>query len=401
MERMNRSPGRMDGNDVRVLRVDTGRMRGPPGAEFGQSDADRWLGELRLIVLTIPSLTPLIEMLAANRTKGTHVSALVIFSVPRRSGDGSGFRVLSRSSLATRERPTPEIPAKTFRQDSPHDLTGLKMQEHTPTLDPASPSHSSFYCVATKSSYNLLPKDDLHIELQHPTEADVSHRSASVDEEESELEYLAPPLSAVGSQWTGSPPNAAAVLHKDSVYTTGSIYSSDHCAPVNLGKPLPIPPTPPHFSSHRDTLFSVIEGYGGQSEAGGSPGGYENRWYHAAPGQILRPVPVHANASPEPAQRTSAYSTYTDNQDIRFESVDLDDASSTWDIEADHSDVTVLDEIAFQGDDFVEESEEVLEPPPKLEDIEAIARQHSPGRYGHGIPLEFGELRSWVRGGLC
>jgi hypothetical protein len=31
------------------------------------------------------------------------------------------------------------------------------------------------------------------------------------------------------------------------------------------------------------------------------------------------------------------------------------------------------------------------QPLPKLEDIEAIARQSSPGRYGHGIPLEFGE----------
>jgi hypothetical protein len=81
--------------------------------------------------------------------------------------------------------------------------------------------------------------------------------------------------------------------------------------------------------------------------------------------------------------------------------VDLDDASSTWDLEADQSEDTVLDEIAFQGDDFVQESEDVLEPPPKLEDIEAIARQHSPGRYGHGIPLEFGELRLLMWGGRC
>lgn len=397
MEQSNGVPGRV--GEARVMRVDTGRMRGLSGKEgFGQSDADRWLGTLRLTLTVFHRtlLTPSTDLLATNRSKGMRSSAPVASSVPRRSGDGSGFRVLSRSSLATHE-----IPVKTSRQEPPQVDTRLKMQEFGHTLDPASPSHSSFYCVATKSSYNVLPKDDLRVELQQSLGADMSQRSVSVDEEESELEYLAPPLSAVGSHWTGSPPNAVTVLRNDSVYTTGSIYSSDNRAPVNLGKPLPIPPTSPHFSSHRDTLFSVIEGYSGHSEAGGSPGGYENRWYHAAPGQILRPAPVHANRSPEPVQHTSTYSIYADDQDIRLESVDLDDASSTWDIEADHSDDTVLDEIAFQGDDFVEESEDVLEPPPKLEDIEAIARQHSPGRYGHGIPLEFGELLSLVCGGLC
>lgn len=35
-----------------------------------------------------------------------------------------------------------------------------------------------------------------------------------------------------------------------------------------------------------------------------------------------------------------------------------------------------------------------FEAPPKLEDIEMIARQPSPGRYEHGAPLHFGECRA-------
>jgi hypothetical protein len=304
-----------------------------------------------------------------------HTSAPVVSSLPSRPTDVSGFRVVSRESLK----------ADPFaRKGMTQDYGQYAAQDHG--ADPVSPSASSFYCVATKSSYNVLPKDDLQVELPTPR-AEATFRSAEsvADEEESELEYLAPPLSAVGSQWTGTPPNASAQLpmRNDSVYTTGSVYS-EHPAPVDLGKPLPIPPTAPHFSAHRDTLFSVIEGYGTR---GTGEGGDEGRWYHAAPGQVLRPVALRANASPDEVYRDS---TYTDDQDIRLDSVSLDDASSTWDLSAEQSDETVLDEIMFESFGDGEETE-VLEPPPKLEDIEAIARQHSPGRYGHGIPLEFGE----------
>lgn len=298
---------------------------------------------------------------------------------------------MSRESLKAQNKLDPFA-----RKDISQDFSPLARQDDS--VDPTSPSGSSFYCVATKSSYNILPKDDLRVEIPHHSDTSATcHFAGSADREGSELEYLAPPLSAVGSQWTGTPPTASAQLpmRNDSVYTTGSVYS-EH-PPVNLGKPLPIPPTAPHFSSQRDTLFSVIEGYGTRDTADVRE--FEARWYHAAPGQVLRPVALRANASPDEMYRDS---TYTDNQDIRLDSVSLDDASSTWDLSAEQSDETVLDEITFESFGDGEETE-VLEPPPKLEDIEAIARQHSPGRYGHGIPLEFGESSAFAlgNGGRC
>lgn len=301
----------------------------------------------------------------------------MVSSLPPRPTDVSGFRVVSRESLKAQDRSDPFS-----RQDVSQEYGSYTPRE-TNHLDPVSPCASSFYCVATKSSYNVLPKDGLQVEV--PTSrAEAAYASAVSADEESELEYLAPSLSAVGTQCTGSPLTAT---RNEFVYTTGSVYS-DHPL-IDLGKPLPIPPATPHFSSQRDTLFSVIEGYGTRAApAADDARGFEERWYHAVPGQVLRPVPVHATA---PSEEMFRDSTDTDNQDLRLDSVSLDDASSTWD--AEHSDETVLDEITFES--FAEgEESEVLEPPPKLEDIEAIARQHSSGRYGHGIPLDFGEFLS-------
>ncbi|KAI5449422.1 hypothetical protein NCC49_004706 [Naganishia albida] len=336
--------------DVTVMRVDTWGLRVPVSGS-GRSDADKWL-----------------ELLDANRTKGTDAAAPVVSSLPPRPTDVSGFRVVSRESLKGQDKSDPF-----GRQDDSQEYGSYTPREAN-HLDPVSPCASSFYCVATKSSYNVLPKDGLQVEV--PTSrAEAAYGSAVSADEESELEYLAPPLSAVGTQCTGSPLTAT---RNESVYTTGSVYI-DH-PPIDLGKPLPIPPATPHFSSQRDTLFSVIEGYG--TRGADDARGFEERWYHAVPGQVLRPVPVHPTAPSEMFRD----STDTDNQDLRLDSVSLDDASSTWD--AEHSDETVLDEITFESFAKGEESE-VLEPPPKLEDIEAIARQHSSGRYGHGIPLDF------------
>lgn len=317
------------------------------------------------------------------------MSAPVLSSVARPLGEGRGFRVLSRSSLHDKRAPS-------SLQDLSRDLSGFKLREKVHTLEPTSPSPPLSYCVATKASSNALPvSDDLRIEVQQTPEADIAHRSTAPEEPPSELEYLlASPISIEGAAL----PGPARDLREDSLYSVGSTYSSDRHAPVHLGKPLPIPPTYQPGPPHRDTVFSVIDGYAAGSETDSSPGGYERMWYHAAPGEVLRSVPVLAHPArlDEGGQRNSAYSAYSNGREITFDSVDADDCSSTWDLEADHSDETVMDELTFEGDDVFEESED-LEPPPKLEDVEAIARRHSPGRYGHGIPLEFGELGALVR----
>jgi hypothetical protein len=81
-------------------------------------------------------------------------------------------------------------------------------------------------------------------------------------------------------------------------------------------------------------------------------------------------------------------SQYRTDDEITFGSPDREDTFSTWDCQAQHSDDTIMG-TTLEGTAVYDEA--VYEPPPKLEDIEAIARQPSPGRYGHGIPLEFGE----------
>lgn len=87
-------------------------------------------------------------------------------------------------------------------------------------------------------------------------------------------------------------------------------------------------------------------------------------------------------------QSPAPFSSYTNDAEITFGSPDREDTFSTWDHQAEHSDDTIMG-TTLEGTDPSDGA--VYEPPPKLEDIEAIARQSSPGRYGHGIPLEFGE----------
>lgn len=154
--------------------------------------------------------------------------------------------------------------------------------------------------------------------------------------------------------------------------------NSDEHAPPPLAPPLPINP--------RDTVFSVISGYG------------HRRTHSDGVSPIVPPLPPQPGVIsdvdetvPQPATATarngnlnsetegyreSYVSTYSESSSFAD---DVDEISESQDETRDHArNSTASSEYAFQ-------------PPPPIigaDDIAAIARQPSPGRVEHGIPLQ-------------
>lgn len=173
--------------------------------------------------------------------------------------------------------------------------------------------------------------------------------------------------------------NVSSISRRDeSVSTIDSVYSADPPAPVYLGKPLPLPPRY-RDSVRRDTLFSVIDGYAAERNTTLVD---ESLDASAVDRTAFQNFSGYNARSPAP------FSSYTTDAEITFGSPDREDTFWTWDHQAEHSDDTIMG-TTLEGTDPGDGA--AFEPSPKLEDIEAIARQSSPGRYGHGIPLEFGE----------
>jgi hypothetical protein len=299
---------------------------------------------------------------------GIHVSSTpVVSSGPRRASDSSGFRVMSRSTSAS-----PKGQLATTVQPRPQHLSLPKLSNADPDVfDSRSPVSPMGYHVATKPSA-LPPPSRAQVIRHRPGSIDVTHHAATV---QTELEYLQPSPDI----FDGSVNHQSSRTRRDDTLSTiDSIYSADPPAPVYLGKPLPLPPRYQDPAA-RDTLFSVIDGYGDTGDNG------------RAADETFGPTSTEKGSfhrfAPHTGRANAPYSGYNAGAEITFESLDQSDTFSAWDRQADYSDDTVLDSM-LEGD-AAEEPE--YEPPPKLEDIEAIARQSSPGRYGHGIPLEFGE----------
>lgn len=198
----------------------------------------------------------------------------------------------------------------------------------------------------------------------------VTHQATAVDVKPEYLEY-SPILNRAVKIATLQP------RRDDSVSTIDSIYSADPPAPIYLGKPLPLPPRC-QDPAQRDTLFSVIDGYAGGDDTldQGYPGA------GSVQGKAFQRFGHHGG------EGTAPYLEHYTGADITFESLDQD-TFSTWDRQAEYSDDTMMGS-TLEGTDVCEEID--FQPPPKLEDIEAVARQSSPGRYGLGIALEFGDL---------
>lgn len=110
----------------------------------------------------------------------------------------------------------------------------------------------------------------------------------------------------------------------------------------------PVLPDPP-----RDSVASVVDAYG--------------ETLPALPASVARQVLVEEDVG-------SNYDTAVDGQSAGADDTRISNARES----------VVLSEFSFEA-------------PPKLEDIEMIARQPSPGRYEHGAPLHFGESRPLYR----
>lgn len=93
----------------------------------------------------------------------------------------SGFRVVSRESLKAQDKSYPLA-----REDvSPeYGLCAAQVNNH---LDTVSPCATSCSCIATKSSYKVLPKDDLQVDVSTPR-AEAPYWSGESADGESELE---------------------------------------------------------------------------------------------------------------------------------------------------------------------------------------------------------------------
>lgn len=140
----------------------------------------------------------------------------------------------------------------------------------------------------------------------------------------------------------------------------------------------PLLPTNP-----RDTVFSVISGYGhDRNESIGTVLGAPPLPDSVAEEILTVPVTPTKGAHIHPSTTRQSYasSSYSDAD------------SETWSAhEADQP--LGGDEKARERDSTVS-SDYGFPPPPRMEDIEAIARQPSPGRVEHGIPLQSRECSS-------
>lgn len=316
----------------------------------------------------VDGLSDIANVFLAN-SNGVHPAITpVVSSTPRRASDSSGFRVLSRSTSAS-----PKGQLATTVQPRLKHLSLPKPSAAGPDLfDSRSPISPMAYHVATKPSA-LPPPSRAQVIRHRPGSIDVAHHATNL---QVESEYLMPSPDI----FDGSVNHQCSRLGRDdSLSTIDSIYSAVPPAPVYLGKPLPLPPRY-QDPAPRDTLFSVIDGY--------TDVGIDGRILDKTLGSTEEGT--FRRFAPHTGRANGPYSGYNTGAEITFESLDQEDTFSAWDRQAEYSDDTVLDSM-LEGE-VGDEAE--YQPPPKLEDIEAIVRQSSPGRYGHGIPLEFGESMS-------
>lgn len=168
-------------------------------------------------------------------------------------------------------------------------------------------------------------------------------------------------------------------------------------APIQLGRPLPFLPTYAPDPMHRDTVFSLIDGYTtNRSDTASSLGLHEPGWDNVSSDDIFsaKPPPqadcdaFHPAAILQP--RDSGCSMYS-NAALKqtSDSNDHGDSSSTWDPEEGNECGSASGSGADRSESDL--ANDGFEPPPNLASIEAIARRPSPGRYPNGVPLNFGK----------
>lgn len=151
---------------------------------------------------------------------------------------------------------------------------------------------------------------------------------------------------------------------------------------------VPLAPTPEPFPGHRDTLFSVISGYGhSRSDSNAS---------------FVPPVPPIPSVPPVPPRppvrslpsvsEAGSELPYAQTPETEEPHTPTRPTPEQW--ANPRSSCISEDSLYDQGQeahhprDSVTSSDYEFPPPPRMEDIEAIARQPSPGRVEHGIPLQ-------------
>jgi hypothetical protein len=150
----------------------------------------------------------------------------------------------------------------------------------------------------------------------------------------------------------------------------------DHMLPA-LGPPLPINP--------RDTVFSVISGYG------------HHRTHSDGVSPIVPPLPPQPGMTQDMTETVSVPPPANGMTDNRLAAVEPIAYRQSYASDYSESSDLIDDSVHEDADDrshvreSIVSSEYIFQPPAPIidaDDIAAIARQPSPGRVEHGIPLQ-------------
>ncbi|KAJ9103647.1 hypothetical protein QFC19_004222 [Naganishia cerealis] len=378
-------------SQVRTMVADSGDCtryptKGAVSTELHDSDRDMWIG-----------------VLAANSARAMTVQASPLVTKNASHLSSPGFCVVSRCD------PMTSLDLPSLRTPTKPDITPYGSLVHYPSMLPAgtfrlvsgagSPSPTLSFEISTKPSSDTLPEPGAA--KREPTEIGPDHirlaRPARVSHQV--LHHDGKSIHSMEAYVNNDSSRSTEFLEKDternnSTNTVISTRPFAQAAPVHLERPLPLPPTYGSLSGHRDTVFSVIDGYAtngcdttsrvrGHDLGGGREA--SSGIFTATPLPTVKydwDCPSAVKQSPN-----SRYSVYSNaDPDAIYHSKDRRDSSGTPDSEEDHCDAVA---VVTDLHDCESELDSGKLEPPNLAIIEAIARQPSPGRYGHGIPLAF------------
>ncbi|KAJ9114225.1 hypothetical protein QFC22_005677 [Naganishia vaughanmartiniae] len=358
------------------------------GTDVRSDDRDRWIGLLAANgarAMAVETSPPAVQ----------HVSHLAT----------PGFRVLSRSASMS---PPGSYTPVTSSKNMAHHKRRVTYQSVLPsgTFQLASrsesPSPPLSFVISTKPSSDTLPEGSTVRREPTALDLDLKRVARPTLVPDHTLRHGGKSIHSMAAQVNSGSSRFIEVLQNEVAYTHLRHESTcalngvfqEPAAPVQLGRPLPLPSAYAADPMHRDTVFSVIDGYAThRSDTASSLGRYEPGWENVATDDIFsaKPLPkVDHNASYSTIlqPRDSGFSAHSNAElELISDINDYDDSSSTWDLEEEHGDDTASGLSADRNESDL--ASDGFEPPPNLATIEAIARQPSPGRYPNGVPLNF------------